>query len=369
MRAMRTLAFIAALVSLTAAPAVAVAQPPKLKPLAQRIVTAGAPGAIVYVRDSTGVRAAAAGRADLKTKKALTPAMSFRVGSITKSFVATVVLQLVGEGKLALADTLERRLPGLVPNGSQITLRELLNHTSGVPNYTDEVTFERALVATPSRVWSPQDILSLIDGEPPLFAPGTVWYYSNTNFILLGLIVERVTGRPLADELRERIFAPLHLQHTAFPTVNATMPAPFAHGYLLPNNGFVPVRTYRDVTGWNPSWAWGAGAVVSTADDLARFYGALLAGDLLRPELLAALEDTVPMGPDRDGPGYGLGLMHLAVTCSDVWGHTGGVPGYSSFVFGKRDGSRIVVVLVNTSVSDRAGTAISNELDTAFCRN
>ncbi len=369
MRATRTIAFLAALVALATAPTVALGAQPKLKPLAQRIVAAGAPGAVVYVRDSTGVRAAAAGRADLKKKQALTPAMSFRVGSITKSFVATVALQLVGEGKLALTDTLERWLPGVVPNGSQITVPELLNHTSGVANYTDEVTFSRALVATPARVWTPQDILSLIDGRPLLFAPGSVWYYSNTNFILLGLIVERITGHPLGNELRDRIFAPLRLGHSAFPTTNAVMPAPFAHGYLLPNNGFVPVRTFRDITAWNPSWAWAAGAVVSTADDLARFYGALLAGDLLRPELLAVMEDTVPMGADRDGPGYGLGMMHLAVTCSDVWGHTGEVPGYTSFIFAKRDGSRVVVILVNTSVGNRAGAAITNELDTAFCRN
>jgi D-alanyl-D-alanine carboxypeptidase len=366
MRAMRTIAFLAALV--VAAPAVAVAQPPKLKPLAQRIVSAGTPGAVVYVRDGTGVRAAAAGHADLRKKTLLTPAMSFRVGSITKSFVAAVVLQLVGEGKLTLADTLQRWLPNVVPNASQITVRELLNHTSGIPNYTAEVTFGTALASQPSRIWTPQELVSFIDGRPPLFAPGAVWYYSNTNFILLGLIVERITGRPLGDELRDRIFTPLRLTHSAFPGASTAMPAPYAHGYLLPGNFLVPVRTYRDVTAWNPSWAWAAGAVVSNADDLARFYGALLAGDLLKPELLAEMENTVPVTTSPDGPGYGLGLMHDAVACSDTWGHTGGVPGYTSLVSGRRDGSRIVVVLVNTSVTTRrAGAIIRAQLGTAFC--
>jgi D-alanyl-D-alanine carboxypeptidase len=368
MRAMRTIAFLAALV--VAAPAVAVAQPPKLKPLAQRIVSAGTPGAVVYVRDRTGVRAAAAGHADLRKKKLLTPAMSFRVGSITKSFVAAVVLQLVGEGKLTLADTLDHWLPGVVPGASQITVRELLNHTSGIPNYTSEVTFDTTLVATPSRVWTPLELVSFVDGRPPLFAPGSVWYYSNTNFILLGLIVERITGRPLGDELRDRIFEPLRLAHTSFPTASTSMPKPFAHGYLLPNNGLVPVRTYKDVTAWNPSWAWAAGAIVSTADDLARFYGALLAGDLLTPELLAAMENTVPVTKDPDGPGYGLGLMHdVDVTaCTDTWGHDGAVPGYTGFVLGRRDGSRVAVVLVNASVTiRRVGEVVLTQLGTAFC--
>jgi D-alanyl-D-alanine carboxypeptidase len=368
MRAMRTFGFLAAVVALV--PAGALAQPPKLKPLAQRIVAAGTPGAVVYVRDRTGVRAAAAGRADLRRKTPLTPAMSFRIGSITKSFVATVVLQLVGEGKLSLADTLDHWLPGVVPDAPQITIRELLNHTSGIANYTSEVTFDAALVATPLRVWTPLELVSFVDGRPPLFAPGSVFYYSNTNFVLLGLIVERITGRPLGDELRDRIFGPLGLAHTAFPTAAASMPKPFAHGYLLPNNGLVPVRTYRDVTAWSPSWAWAAGAVVSTADDLARFYGALLYGDLLKPELLAAMEDTVPMTADPGGPGYGLGLMHDVdvAACSDTWGHDGAVPGYTSFVFGRRDGSRVAVVLVNSSVTGRrAGETVLAQLGTAFC--
>jgi D-alanyl-D-alanine carboxypeptidase len=368
MRAMRTIAFLAALV--VAAPAVALAQPPKLKPLAQRIVSAGTPGAVVYVRDRTGVRAAAAGHADLRKKTPLAPAMSFRVGSVTKSFVAAVVLQLVGEGKLTLADTLDHWLPGVVPDASQITVRELLNHTSGIPNYTNEVTFDTALVSTPSRVWTPQELVSFVDQRSPLFAPGERWSYSNTNFILLGLIVERITGRALGDELRDRIFKPLRLVHTGFPTSSAAMPKPYAHGYLLPRNGLVPVRTYLDVTAWNPSWAWAAGAMVSTADDLARFYGALLSGDVLKPELLAAMEDTVPLTLDPTGPGYGLGLMHDVdvAACSDTWGHDGAVPGYTSFVFGSRDGSRVAVVLVNTSVTlRRAGDAVLAQLGTAFC--
>ena len=368
MRAMRTIAFLAALVAL--APAAAIAQPPQPMPLAQRIVAAGMPGAVVYVRDRTGVRAAAAGRADLSKKAPLTPAMSFRVGSITKTFVATVVLQLVGEGKLSLADRLDHWLPGVVPDASKITVRELLNHTSGIANYTNEVTFDTALVTTPSRVWTPQELVSFVDQISPLFAPGERWYYSNTNFILLGLIVERITGRPLGDELRDRIFNPLGLAHSSFPAASASMPKPFAHGYLLPDNGFVPVRKYKDVTAWNPSWAWAAGAMVSTADDLGRFYGALLSGDLLKPELLASMEDTVPLTTDPDSPGYGLGLMHDVdvAACSDTWGHDGAVPGYTSFVSGRRDGSRIAVVLVNTSVTTRRATEIVlTQLGTAFC--
>jgi D-alanyl-D-alanine carboxypeptidase len=360
---MRRLLVVVLVAAVATAPAVAA--PPALKPLAQQIVSAGAPGAVVYVREPGGVRAKAAGQADRKKKTALTPAMSFRVGSITKSFVAVVVLQLAAEGKLTLDDTVERWLPGVLPNGTAITLRHLLNHTSGVPNYTENDMFLAALLVNRKRVWTPLELLGYA-ARPAVFAPGADWEYSNTNYVLLGLIVEAATGRSLGDELRERIFEPLSLSHTTFP-VGLAMPAPYAHGYLSPSDQLLRgTGKWLDVTAWHPSWAWAAGALVSTADDLARFYSIVLGGRLLAFPQLSEMRRTVDTG---NGDAYGLGIIKQRWSCGEVWGHTGGVPGYTSLAFASPDGSRAVVVLVNESVSARReGLAIDRALTTAFCK-
>ena len=349
--------FAVALVAATAVSPAAAATP-ALKPLAQRIVSAGVPGAVVYSRTPTGVHAVAAGYADVKKKTRLTPAMSFRVGSITKSFVSVVVLQLVAEGKLRLDDTVEQWLPGALPNGTAVTLRHLLNHTSGVPNYTDNQALLAAMNANKRRVWTPLELLTYAAG-PPVFAPGSSWAYSNTNYLLLGLVVEIATGQPLGVQLQARILTPLQLAHTAFPST-AAMPSPFARGYLPGARG-----GRVDVAAWHPSWAWAAGALVSTADDLARFYSALLGGRLLPREQQAEL---VRIAGAAESAGYGLGIYKMRFRCREGWGHTGGVPGYTSVAVASADGSRLAVVLVNDNLSrPREGVAFENATSGAFC--
>jgi D-alanyl-D-alanine carboxypeptidase len=337
-----------------------------LRQLAQRIVDVGAPGALVAARNANGIRVGAAGYANLRTKERMRPAHAFRVGSITKTFVATVVLQLAGDGVLRLDDTVERWLPGVVPNGGAITLRHLLNHTSGLYNYTDDPALIRLAVDNRLRAFTPQELLAVALRRRPLFAPGAQWSYSNTGYILLGLVVEKATGSTVSDQLRTRIFEPMGLTRTSFPTVAALSP-PFAHGYVFPGNGIIPIRGNRraDVTVWNPSWAWSAGAVVSTADDLSRFYGALLGGSVLRPDLLAEMMRTVGGG----SPGYGLGLARVNLPCGEAWGHDGLVPGYTSIAFTMKDGSRQVVVLVSTSIdSNRVAARIGAAVSSGFCR-
>ena len=267
---------------------------PGLRQLAQRIVDAGAPGALVAVRDSNGTRVGAAGFADLRTREKLRPADAFRVGSITKGFVSTVVLQLAGEGVLSLDDPVEKWLPGLVPHGGSITLRMLLNHTSGIYNYTDDKRFQAVYWKDHLHVYTPEELVAIAVAHLPLFAPGKDWSYSNTGYILLGLVVEQATGTTLERQLRTRIFEPLGLTRTSLPSL-PTLPAPFAHGYLLPGNVFIPVKPKRrvDVTVESPSGIWAAGALVSNAGDLARFYAALLGGRLLRPDLLRQMTRTV----------------------------------------------------------------------------
>jgi D-alanyl-D-alanine carboxypeptidase len=341
--------------------------PPSLRQLAKGLVAAGSPGAVVYVRDAKGARAGAAGYASLGTRQRLGASHVFRVGSITKTFVATVVLQLTAEGVLRLDDSVERWLPSLVPNGQGITLRQLLNHTSGVYNYTDDPRVIASLVGNPLAVWTPAALVAVATSHRPTFPPGTGWSYSNTGYIVLGMVVEKATGHALADELRARIFDPVGLARTSLPSA-PTLPAPFASGYLPRGNGLVPTPGGRpaDVTVWSPSWAWAAGALVSTAGDLGRFYAALLGGELLAPAQLREMKTTVLIGGRGE---YGLGVDHVPLTCATAWGHSGAVPGYTSFAVSSEDGSRQAVVLVNTSIGPgRLGGRLIAAFDSAFCR-
>jgi D-alanyl-D-alanine carboxypeptidase len=352
------------------APAATHAAPPSLRQLAKRIVDVGVPGAVVLVRDERGARAGVAGWGDVAAKERFGPDHRFRIGSLTKSYVATVVLQLAAEGVLTLDDSVERWLPGLVPNGSAITLRQLLNHTSGIWNYTDDQELLAKLVADPLAAWPPEALVAVATSHGPRFPPGSQWSYSNTGYILLGLVVEKASGTPLNEQLRRRIFEPLALTRTSLPPGPALEP-PFAHGYALRGNGLIPTPGGRpvDVTAWNPSWAWAAGGVVSTARDIARFYGALLGGELLRPAELAAMRTTVPIPNSGGQSRYGLGLLSVSLRCGTAWGHTGSVPGYESFAFSSRDGARQTVVLVNANIgTDRQGNRVGDALGSAFCR-
>ncbi len=299
------------------------------------------------------------------------PGDRFRVGSITKTFVATVVLQLVGERKLALADTVERWLPGVAPNGNQITVRQLLNHTSGLFDYGGDRTFVADAFRHPLKDWTPRQIVAIATAHKPRFAPGAGWSYSDTNYYVLGLIVEAATKHSLGSELRQRIFAPLRLRATSFPT-GPDIAGRHAHGYFL--------RPLADVTIGSPSVQWAAGALVSNADDLARFYRALLGGRLLRPNLLQVMETVVTPTP---GFSYGLGLQKLREQCGAVWGHTGASPGYVANALNSKDGRRQVIVLVNATAASLsapvngfqffhlpkgAGKAVDRLIQTAYCR-
>ncbi len=275
---------------LAASPAVGDATPrAKLQRAVDAVVAAGAPGAVALVRDGGRTIRVVGGHGSLARRTPMRASDRFRVGSSTKSFVATVVLQLAGERKLALEDSVERWLPGLVPNGGQITVRQLLNHTSGLADYApdEDETFIRRVLAKRRKAWQPRELVALGTARGPLFAPGARWSYSNTGWILLGLIVEAASGNALETELRERVFEPLRLRATSFDT-RPRIAGRHAHGYSR-----LGARRRFDISVLNQSWAWAAGAIVSTAGDLARFYRTLLAGRLLRPDLLAEMKTTV----------------------------------------------------------------------------
>jgi D-alanyl-D-alanine carboxypeptidase len=310
----------------------------------QVVLDAGAPGAIALVRHGASIRHAAVGVADRASGRLMDPADHFRIGSVTKTFVATVVLQLTAERQLRLDDTVETLLPGALPYGNRITMRQILNHTSGVPDYLPAVA--QIWAEQPSsllRTWTPEQLLGMVAAAPPVFPAGQQWQYSNTNYILAGMIIERVTGRSLAAEIDRRILRPLQLRDTSFPTDTANIPAPAAQGYLAAADG-----TEQDVTGLNPSAAWAAGAIISTVDDVARFYRALLRGDLLPPAQLHQMLTYVYAG----GISYGLGIFEVPTPCGPAIGHNGAVLGYATDVFTTRDGSRQVVLTSNQFPGD-----------------
>jgi D-alanyl-D-alanine carboxypeptidase len=348
-----------------AAPRSADALAPTLRAEMRQLVAAGVPGVVVLVRRDNGTLSLASGSSRLTPKTPMRPANRFRIGSITKSFVATVVLQLAGEGKLSLDDTVERWVPGLVPNGGSITLRHLLSHRSGLYDYlNDPKVLQPYLDGNFGYEWKPRSLVAVSTAHQPLFLPGARYAYSNTNYILLGLTVEAATGSPIGDELSRRIFEPLALRSTSFDT-KPQVAGPFAHGYLVQGK-----RPLQDVSLVSPSYAWAAGAIVSTADDIARFYQALLGGRLLQPDLLQAMETT------QDD--YGLGLARTVVppslgACGTFFGHDGAIAGYNSLALSSPDASRQTVVLVNSlTLDDKVGNkqaegAMVRLVKTAVC--
>jgi D-alanyl-D-alanine carboxypeptidase len=330
-----------------------------------QLVAAGSPGAIVLVREGDRTLRLTSGYGSLKPRTPMRATDRFRIGSLTKTFVAAVILQLAAERKLLLDDTVERWLPGLVPNGRRITVRQLLNMTSGLFDYLvdgDKTVEKPYRKGNFTYVWKPRRLVEIAVSHEPKFAPGTAWSYCNTCYVLLGLIIEEASDHPLASEVRRRIFGPLRLRGTSFDT-KPRIAGRHAHGYELVERQLV------DVSILSPSFGWAAGAIVSTADDVARFYRALLRGRLLRPELLREMTTTVDASSQGPGTRYGLGLARVRTPCGPAWGHGGGIPGYGTMALSSRDGSRQIVVLVtrDESLPAKASQALERVAAIAYC--
>ncbi|WP_044381560.1 serine hydrolase domain-containing protein [Streptomyces cyaneogriseus] len=335
-------------------------------------VADGVPGATATARDGHRTWTATAGVGDLRTGEPRSARDRYRVGSITKTFVATVVLQLEAEGRLSLDDTVEEWLPGLVRgnghDGSRITLRHLLNHTSGVYDYTADEEFARTYFLADGFLRHrydtvpPERLVAVAMSHRPDFAPGASWTYSNTNYVLAGLVVEKATGRPWGEEVRRRIIAPLHLRATSVPGTRVTVPAPSGRAYskLAPT---AEGPSY-DVTELNPSLATAAGEMISDSADLTRFYSALLRGRLLPPAQLAEMTATVRTDESDESDRYGLGLMKRELDCGvTVWGHGGGIHGSSSEAVTTRDGRHALALNFNGDWSGDSEAVIEAE----FC--
>ncbi|MFE6866749.1 serine hydrolase domain-containing protein [Kitasatospora sp. NPDC057692] len=331
--------------------------------MAELVRAEGLPGTIAGVREGGGGWSAAVGAADTATGQPRSPRERFRIGSLTKTFTATVVLQLRAEGGLSLDDPVERWLPGVVRgngnDGSAITIRHLLGHTSGLFSYDEDPAMIQRLAGPDFLLhrydtYRPEDLVRTAVSHPPLFAPGASRSYSNTNFVLAGMIIGKATGRPYGEEIERRIIRPLGLSATTLPGTAAGLPRPHALGYSTLFGGS---PTPLETTELNPSWGGAAGEMISTTDDLTRFYSALVRGRLL-PQ--AELDEMLPAG---GGPGLGIGSVKLSCGVT-LWGHTGTIHGSSTVALTTRDGRHAAAFNTNADwVEGERGLA-----EAEFCR-
>jgi D-alanyl-D-alanine carboxypeptidase len=297
---------------------------------------------------------ASAGVARVEDDLALTRQSRFRIASTTKTFVAATTLQLVEQGELSLDDTVEQWLPGVVTgplhDGGRITLRQLLQHTSGLANHVDDqvallegATSAAEVRALLERAWSADELIALALAHPPEFAPGEGWAYTDTGYVLIGQVLEAVTGETWQTRVERQLIAPLGLSDTLVPSVDLAIPGAAMHGYAQLPGDAAP----SDVTALNPSSLGAAGALLSTPSDVAQFFAALLAGDVLGPAQLAQMQTTVAI-EGEGGPGYGLGLAWVPSECEGGrWMHDGDTLGYHTRTGVSADGSRSVVIAIS----------------------
>ncbi|MGP3911764.1 serine hydrolase domain-containing protein [Nonomuraea sp. 10N515B] len=351
MRAITTrvaLGLLIAAGTLTASPAAATPTDPQTRRVLDQAVTAGGiPGILAEIRQGGRRWFHTAGVADTETGRKRQAGHRFRIGSATKAFVATVMLQLVAEGKMDLADPVDKWLPGLVRgnghDGAAISIRQLLNHTSGIFDYLQD---QEAVNRHPAP--TPRQLVEVAMAHPPAFQPGQGWQYSQTNYALIGMIIERATGGTLTDEISKRITRPLELTGTYLPRgADTKIRGPHSRHYSklhLPD----PNAKIYDLTELNPSPFWAAGGMISTVGDLNRFFGALLSGRLLPPKVQREMFITVPTKDWVPNAAYGLGVSSVKLSCRrTVWGMGGAIFGSWSYAYGSRDGRHLVAINVN----------------------
>ncbi|MED0903435.1 serine hydrolase domain-containing protein [Bacillus nitratireducens] len=307
----------------------------------------GYPGILAKTSEGGKTWSYAAGLADLSTKKPMKTDFRFRIGSVTKTFIATVLLQLSGENRLNLDDSIEKWLPGVIQgngyDGNQITIRQILNHTSGIADYVNSKDFD---IMDTKKSYTAEEFVKMGISLPPDFAPGKGWSYSNTGYVLLGILIEKVTGNSYAEEVENRIIEPLDLSNTFLPGNSSVIPGTkHARGYFQLDGA----SELKDVTYINPGSS--DGDMISTADDLNKFFTYLLSGKLLKEQQLKQMLTTVPT--NREGTGYGLGIYETKLPNGvSVWGHRGVVPGFTTFAGGTLGGKHTLAVNLNSFKAD-----------------
>ncbi|MGN9817360.1 serine hydrolase domain-containing protein [Streptomyces sp. SD11] len=334
-----------------------------LREVLRTALTQGAPGAMARIDDNGTVHKVAEGAADRGTGRAIDNADRFRVGSVTKSFTAVVLLQLVDEGVLALDTSVNTYLPGLLPD-DRITVRHVLSHRSGLYDYTNDMFANTVpgFEAVRNKVFSYQELVDLSLKQPLGNAPGAAYSYSNTNFVVGGMLIEKLTGKSVRSAYKSRIIKPLGLKDTSYVHPTTAIAGRHTKGYLPPD---VADGTLVDSTEQTVSWAQSAGAVISSTRDLDTFFSALLRGRLTSAAQLEQMQQWTPVNSTQ---GYGLGLRRRDLSCGvSVYGHTGTVQGYYTYSFTSKDGSRSVTALANTSNNGTVLNTMARTLESAFC--
>ena len=321
------------------------------------------PGAAMMLRTTQGDISLTYGMTSAGGSTSVSLEDHIRIGSVTKTWTGTVILQLVQEGKLKLEDPVSKYRSD-VPNGDNITIEQLLTMRSGIYNYSESYELSKALDTTPQRVWTPEQLVAIALPLPAYFGPGKGFHYSNTNTVLLGLIAEKLDGKGFGQIVRDRILEPLGLNQTSFPAADSSdLPKPFSRGYMYMDN-LLTLSTTRlpadliakaqdgslkpnDYTSANPSWTWAAGQGVSTAGDLMTLAEGLTDGKLLNPDLQKKRMDSLaPIDPDNpDAARYGMALAQFG----PLYGHTGELPGYNTFM--GRDPQNNVTLVVWTNLA------------------
>ncbi|WP_267245222.1 serine hydrolase domain-containing protein [Streptomyces sp. PR69] len=362
-------ALSAVLLTLTAVPAQAAGDaetPPDLTALSGVLSTAldqNAPGAMARIDDDSAVYRLSKGVADKATGRALSTEDRFRVGSVTKSFSAVVLLQLVDEGKVDLDASVNDYLPGLLPD-DRITVRHVLSHRSGLYDYTNDMFAQTVpgFESVRNKVFTLQELVDLSLERPLNGEPGGPYRYSNTNFVVVGMLIEKVSGRSLAVEYRDRIIRPLGLRDTKYVHPGTRIPGRYTRGYLPDDD---PAKPAADATHQTASWAQSAGAMISSTRDLNTFFSGLFDGRLLTAESLKQMQQWTPVNSTQ---GYGLGLRRRDLSCGvSVYGHTGTMQGYYTYAFTTKDGKRSLTAMANTSNNGAVLGTMARTLEAAFC--
>ncbi|MGF0314666.1 serine hydrolase domain-containing protein [Nocardia fluminea] len=355
------------------------AQPerPEIRQALESVVQAGFPGAQAVITTASGEQTVTAGVGDISTGAPIPDQAHVRIGSNTKSFVATVVMQLVAEGKIELDGPVERYLPGVVQgsgnDGNRITVRQLLQHTSGLPDYlaggdpslraepgTQQIEPDPEVIRL--RHYSPAELVRIAMTMPPRHEPGARSVYTNTNYIVLGMLIEQVTGSPAATEITTRIIEPLGLRDTYFP-------APGDLGLRTPHpRGYQQIDGARiDFTDFDPSWGDTAGAMIATGSDVNRFFLALLGGELLPAAQLEQMRQTVIF--DRmPSAGYGLGLVEQTTSCGrKTVAHGGSIPGFDTRTGVTADGIAVTLTVNELPSSKEQAEVVERAFDAVVC--
>lgn len=343
------------------------------------------PGALVLIRTPQGTVTAAYGTTELNTARPPDAATHFRIASNTKTMTAALIVLLAQDGKLRFADPVSTYVPD-VPNGEHITIGQLLTMRSGLYGYTGDPTLAAALDADPAKAWTPREVLDIAFRHPPLFAPGAEYDYSNTNYALLGLVAERVGGKPLREQLSERIFTPVGLTQTSLPAVDDTsIPSPYSHGYMYggsfyaladdpyPEDIAAAARAGTlapiDYTHQNPSYATAAGGAISTADDLATWMKALVTGKVFDADFQRQWVDSRqvedPANPGGQQYGYGISYQRFGPDAAMFY-HGGELPGFNSFMGYDPDNDVALVIWTNLTLSPDGETTAQGMLTTVL---